>query len=170
MKYSLKELFEVIDEKKTELEFYYDDTGELGLDYYIDLITYFEPNNEKRIIEGFAKSNKYEKIKNLDKDLKQIDVSGLLVYSCISHLEDFYIERAKDIKEVEDYMYGGAGISNGFTGDIIVLENGKRKKFFIKDFEGNILKDGCYINNLWSEDREDHEDDEKPLFIIEWES
>ena len=36
-------------------------------------------------------------------------------------------------------MLGKLGLSDMFTGDIVVIENGKRKKYKVKDTNGNIL-------------------------------
>lgn len=168
MKYSLKELFEVIDEKKSEFEFYEEDTGEFGVDYYLDLITYFEPDNKYDIVNGrylnIIKAHyRFEKLKNLNKNLKQIDVSGILVYEYIPHVEDFRIFRVKDIKEAEEFMCSNLGLLGIYTGDIVILENGKRKKFFIKDFKGNIL---TWCDGSMLQDKETGE----LLFTIEWEN
>lgn len=51
MKYTIRKLFEVIDEVKDEDEFFYQlDYGEKGADYFIELITNFSPK-EKEIIK-----------------------------------------------------------------------------------------------------------------------
>lgn len=173
MKYSLKQLFEVIDEKKSKFEFYAEDTGGWGVEHYIDLITYFEPDNEcKRgnthyidIIKAYGDC---EKVKNLDKNSKQIDVSGILVYDSIPHTGDFEIFRLKDIKEVEEFMCSGVGLTNMFTGDIVILENGKRKKYFIKDLKGNILTYYFPLADIGKDRLQDKETGEF-LFTIEWE-
>ena len=169
MKYSLKRLFEIIDEKKSKFEFYEANTGGFGIDYYIDLITYFEPTNDYNIVNGrhlniIQAYYGVEKLKNLDKYLKQIDVNGILIYVYIPHVEEFEIFRVKNIKEAEKFMCSELGLLDVYyTGDIVILENGKRKKFFIKDFKGTIL---TWHDRHMLQD----EDTGEVLFTIEWEN
>ena len=53
MLYSIQELFKLIDQHKSSDEFYSKFTGGFGINYYINRITRFNPE-ENRIICGFG--------------------------------------------------------------------------------------------------------------------
>ena len=61
------------------------------------------------------------------------------MYEFISHSEDFIINKMKDMNEVLETMLGPRGICNMFTGDMIIIRDGKRKKYRIKNRLGNII-------------------------------
>lgn len=137
MKYTLQQLFEVIDEKKEKEEFYCDlSSGGWGTDYYLDKITSFTPN-EKTIISSERNKRKLE-----DKSImfQQVEVDGLLLFEYISHTEEYTISRLESIDEATEVIYSESGVMNMFSGDIILIEDGKRKRFYVKDASGTILK------------------------------
>lgn len=157
MKYTLKQLFEVIDEVKTENEFFYSlAEGDLGTDYYLDLITDFDP--EKKVV--ITADGNSKKISNPDIEEQLIEVNGVLVYEFISHNEDFKITRVKNIDEAIEIMLSPSGLYNMFSGDILIIENGKRKMYVVKDKYGNIVT--CdNIDNLCKNNPDNH-------ISIEW--
>lgn len=157
MKYTIRQLFEVIDEVKDEKEFFYElDGGNEGADYFIELITSFLPK-EKEII----RSDCHEQYLN---DLKlgeqELDVDGILILERMAHEEDYRILRVNTIGEVEKIIFGKAGITNMFTADIIVIENGKRKKYSIKDEKGNVMN----CQDFYRKDYKNLDDE----YFIEW--
>jgi len=109
--------------------------GEFGLDYYLDLITDFDPS-KKVIVRADGNKNKLNSA-NIGK--QEIDVDGILVYEYTCHNEDFIVTRVSNINEVMDIMFGSCGLKNMFSGDILIIENGKRKKYRVKDEYGNIV-------------------------------
>lgn len=157
MKYTIRKLFEVIDEVKDENEFFYElDSGDEGADYFIKLITNFSPR-EKEII----KSECHEQcLSNLSLGEQEVDVDGFLVFERMAHEEDYRILRVNSIYEVEKIIFGKAGITNMFTADIVVLENGKRKKYSIKDKKGNIIN----FEDFYRKDYKDLDDE----YFLQW--
>lgn len=157
MKYSIRQLFEVIDEVKDEKEFFYEfDGGDEGADYFIELITNFSPK-EKEII----KSESYEHhLNDLSLEEQEVDVDGLLIFERMAHEEDYRIFRVNSIEEVEKIIFGKSGITNMFTADIIVIENGKRKKYSIKDKKGNVMN----CEEFYRKDYKNLDDE----YLIEW--
>ncbi len=136
MKYSIRQLFEVIDEVKDEKEFFYEsDGGDEGADYFIELITNFSPKG-KEIIKSECHEHH---LNDLSLEEQEVDVDGLLIFERMAHEEDYRVSRVNSIGEVEKTIFGKAGITNMFTADIIVIENGKRKKYSIKDKKGNVM-------------------------------
>lgn len=153
MKYTIRQLFEVIDEVKDKNEFFYDPyLGDEGADYFIGLMTNFSPR-EKEIIRSDCHEEYLNDI-NLGEEV--IDVDGLLVFERMAHEEDYNISRVESIGEVEQIILGVSGITNMFTSDIVVLENGKRKKYSIKDKYGKILNTESFCGELRDE------------YFIEW--
>ena len=135
MQYTLNELFKIIDEPKTPKDFFSPlAMGDLGTSYYLDLITSFTPD-EKQIIE--ADGHK-KRISNQELGDYVIN-ADILLYEFISHSEDFIINKMKDMNEVLETMLGPRGICNMFTGDMIIIRDGKRKKYRIKNRSGNII-------------------------------
>lgn len=136
MKYTLQELFEIIDERKEKEEFYYTlSNGGWGAEYYLSRITSFTPD-EKIIVS----SNRNQKeINNIDIKHQEVEIDGILLYEYISHTEEYQITRLSDFSEITNVIYSERGLLNIFCGDIIVIENGKRKKFYVKDASGKLL-------------------------------
>ena len=135
MKYSLQKIFEVIDEKKTEDDYYYDLSGEFGVDYYFNLLTNYDPQGKVLLCADCHKKQS----NNSDIRFEEIDVDGILLYQYFSHEEDYKIMRLKCFDEVLDIMYSEYGLLNIFIGDIVVIENGIKKRYHVKDADGNIL-------------------------------
>ncbi|MHC1748031.1 MAG: hypothetical protein AB9856_06520 [Cellulosilyticaceae bacterium] len=157
MKYAIRKLFEVIDEVKDENEFFYElDGGDEGADYFIGLITNYSPT-EKEII----KSDCHEQcLSNLSLEEQEVDVDGFLVFERMAHETDYRILRVNSIDEVEKIIFEKPGITNMFTADIVVLENGKRKKYYIRDKQGNILN----FEDFYRKDYKDLDDE----YFIQW--
>lgn len=136
MKYTLQKLFEVVDERKEEREFYYSlSSGGWGADYYLNRITSYNPN--KKIIVSSDRNK--EAIKNENIKYQEVEVDGLLLYEYISHTEEYIITRFTSIEEITDIICSEKGLLNMFSGDIIVIEDGRRKKYYVKDIDGDIL-------------------------------
>ena len=137
MKCILQDLFGIIDEKKEKEEFYYAlSSGDWGIDYYLSRITSFTPN-EKTIIS----SNRNQKIvENKNIKYEEVEISGLLLYEYISHTEEYKITRLTSIDEAINIIYSENGLLNMFCGDIVVIENGHRKKYYVKDEFGGVLQ------------------------------
>jgi hypothetical protein len=136
MKYSLHKIFELIDEEKTENDFYYNlSRGGYGLDYYFNLITSYTPK-EKIIINADCNKKKMDTSHIISEEL---DIDDILFYEYIGHNENYSISRLGSLDEAIKIMLGKLGLSDMFTGDIVVIENGKRKKYKVKDTNGNIL-------------------------------
>lgn len=136
MKYTLKEIFEIIDERKEKEEFYYVlSSGGWGTGYYLSRITSFTPD-EKIIV----RSNRNQKeIDYIDIAHQEIEVEGFLLYEYISHTEEYQITCLPSLNEVTNIIYSEKGLLDMFIGDMIVIENGKRKKFYVKDASGRLL-------------------------------
>lgn len=154
MEYTVKELFEIIDEVKNKDDYYYNIIkGGLGAEYYINLITEFNP--DKNIIIRADRHNKsFTQIKDIKN--KKINVDGILLYQYISHNEDFEIFRINDFDSLLEIMSGDDGLFDMFVGDMIIIENGKRRKFYVKDRDGAVLR--------WNEVDGKSKDD----IVIEW--
>ena len=136
MKYTLQEIFAIIDERKEKEEFYYSlSSGGWGVDYYLSRITSFTPD-EKIIV----RSNRNQKeIDYIDIAHQEIGVEGFLLYEYISHTEEYQITCLPSLNEVTNIIYSEKGLLDMFIGDMIVIENGKRKKFYVKDTSGRLL-------------------------------
>ena len=136
MKYTLQEIFEIIDERKEKEEFYYAlSSGDWGVDYYLSKLTSFTPD-EKIIV----RSNRNQKeIDYIDIAHQEIEVEGFLLYEYISHTEEYQITCLPSLNEVTKIIYSEKGLLDMFIGDMIVIENGKRKKFYVKDTSGRLL-------------------------------
>ena len=136
MKYTLQELFEVIDERKEKEEFYYAlSSGGWGANYYLNRITSFTPD-EKIIIS----SNRNQKeLDHMVMKQQEVEIDGFLLYEYISHTEEYQITRLLSLNEATNIICSEKGLLNMFTGDMIVIENGKRKKFYVKDASGRLL-------------------------------
>lgn len=155
MKYTLQQLFEVIDEKKEKEEFYYNlSNGGWGADYYLDRITRFAPN-DKIIISSERNKRRFE-----DKNIafQQVKVDGLLLFEYTSHTEEYTISRLDSFDEATAAICGENGVLNMFSGDIIVIEDGRRKRFYVKDASGALLK--------WNDIESVHRRGEK--IFVEW--
>ena len=136
MKYTLQEIFEIIDERKEKEEFYYVlSSGGWGADYYLSRITSFTPS-EKIIV----RSNRNQKeIDCIDIKHQEVEIDGILLYEYISHTEEYQITRFPSLDEVINIIYSEKGLLDMFIGDMIVIEHGKRKKFYVKDTSGRLL-------------------------------
>lgn len=151
----MRKLFEIIAEGKNKKEFYstsidvYED-----IEDYIDSITRYTPN-DSILIEADC-HNTILKDTIPDLSAKKLNVDGLLLYYYILHDDDFAFMRIRDYDELLDFIY--ENISNRFIGDIIVIENGKRKKYFIKDSNGQVLNWCWDISKIV----------EKRSFTLEW--
>lgn len=157
MKYTIRQFFEVIDEVKDKNEFFYElDGGGEGADYFVELITNFEPK-EKEIIRSDC-HQKY--LNDLSLAEQEISVGGLLIFERMAHEEDYRILRLNTIDEVKKIIFGQAGITNMFTADIIVIENGKRKKYSIKDKKGNVMN----CEDFYKKDYKNLDDE----YFLEW--
>ena len=137
MNYSVRELFEIIDQPRAVSDFYNvtADTGH-GARFYLGLITAFEPN-EKTILTADCHQLSLGASALAD---KMIDVSGLLLYRWIMHDDDFTVTRLENLAEAEDIMLSSCGVSNIFTGDIVVLENGVPRKYQVRGKYGTDLR------------------------------
>lgn len=137
MFYSITELFQLIDQKKDRNEFYYGNGGPFGIDYYIDRLTGFQPDDTK-ILWGYCEE---APIKGLDTDKKSIFVkeTEILVFTYIGHTEDFEITRMEDLHMAIQYLYGPLGLSNPFNSDISLISGGQRLKYYVKDTGGHIM-------------------------------
>lgn len=67
--------------------------------------------------------------KEIEFDNIELNYSGPLVFSYCNHSGEWFIKELKSFKEVEEYILGGAGYFNMFTGSIIVFYNGDIKEF-----------------------------------------
>ena len=136
MKCTLQELFEIIDERKEKEEFYYAlSSGGWGVDYYLSRITSFTPD-EKIIISS---SRNQKELDHIDMKQQEVEIDGFLLYEYISHTEEYQITRLPGLNEATNIICSEKGLLNMFTGDMIVIENGKRKKFYVKDVSGRLL-------------------------------
>ena len=136
MKYSLQKIFELIDAEKTETDYYYDiSRGGDGVDYYLDLITGYSPE-ENVIISADCHE---KRINNANIRFEEVDVDGILLYEYVGHCEDFKITRLESLNEAVNIMLGECGLLDMFTIDIIVIENGKKKSYCVRDMDGNIV-------------------------------
>ena len=136
MKYTLQELFGVIDERKEKEEFYYAlSSGGWGTDYYLSRITRFTPD-EKIIISS---SRNQKEPDNIDMKQQEVEIDGFLLYEYIPHTEEYQITRLSSLNEATNIICSEKGLLNMFSGDMIVIENGKRKKFYVKDTSGRLL-------------------------------
>ena len=136
MKYTLQELFEVIEERKEKEEFYYAlSSGGWGADYYLRRITSYTPG--EKIIVG-SNRNQTE-INHIDMKHQEVEIDGFLLYEYISHTEEFQITRLPDLDEATNIIYSEKGLLNTYSGDMILIENGKRRKFYVKDTCGGLL-------------------------------
>ena len=102
MKYTLQEIFAIIDERKEKEEFYYSlSSGGWGVDYYLSRITSFTPD-EKIIV----RSNRNQKeIDYIDIAHQEIGVEGFLLYEYISHTEEYQITCLPSLNEVTNIIY-----------------------------------------------------------------
>ena len=62
-----------------------------------------------------------------------------MFYEYIGHNEDYKITRLRSLDETVKIMLSTTGLSAMFTGDIVVIEKGKRRRYYVKDVDGNIL-------------------------------
>lgn len=155
--YSLEELFQNIDECKEPKEFFYEfESGGEGAEYYIELITDFEPQNNPLILADCHK----EPLNDQSLDKEGICVDGYLIFDLLAHDEDFKVFRVANIEEVEKFILSDVGIYNMFTRDIVVLENGIRKKYYINDKNGNRVGWQQFYESNWTNRSYDH--------YIEW--
>ena len=149
MRYTVKKLFEIISEEKDENEFFY----ESGFDnenaeYFIKLITNFSPT-EKVLIKSDC-HDKYLNDFNLVE--QEISVDGVIIFHRMAHEEDYTVCIINSIDEAKEIILGFGGITSMFTADIVILENGVRKKYCIKDKKGEVIKSTDFekkdFNNL----------------------
>ncbi|WP_242967964.1 hypothetical protein [Tepidibacter mesophilus] len=96
MKYTIRQLFEVIDEVKDENEFFYKlDGGDEDVDGFIELITNFSPK-EKEIIRSDCHE---QHLNDLSLGEQRVVVDGLLIFERMAHEEDYRILRVNTIDE-----------------------------------------------------------------------
>lgn len=155
--YTLEKLFQKIDECKKKEEFFYEiESGGEGADYYIELISDFEPQKDTLILADCHKNPLDDR--SLRKEC--ICVDGYLIFDLLAHDEDFRVFRVANIEDVEKFILGEEGIYNMFTRDIVVLENGIRKKYYINDKNGNRVGWQHFYECNWTNLSYDH--------YIEW--
>lgn len=73
------------------------------------------------ILRKESKEIEFENIK--------LNYNGPLVFSYCNHSGEWFIKEFKSFKDVEEYILGGAGYFNMFTGSIIVFYDGDIKEF-----------------------------------------
>ena len=137
MIYSLQQLFQLIDQPKSPHEFYSEYSGDFGIDYYINRITRFTPE-ENRIICGFGDEIPLYGL-NIEKKTIAIEDSDMLLFLYISHNEDFFIERQKSIDDVLEFLYSTNGIQNEFWGDIGIIYKNHRIKCYVRTKTGHYM-------------------------------
>lgn len=137
MLYSLEQLFQLIDQPKNPHEFYSESSGDFGIDYYVNRITQFTPE-ENRIICGFGDEIPLHGL-NTEKKTILIGDNEVILFLYSSHNEDFIIERHKSIGDVLEFMYSPAGIQNEFWGDIGIIYKNQRKKCYVRTQAGNLV-------------------------------
>lgn len=71
--------------------------------------------------------------KEIEFDNIKLNYNGPLIFSYCNHSGEWFIKEVQSFKEVEEYILGGAGYFNMFTGSIIVFYDG-----YIKEF--NVIK------------------------------
>ena len=137
MLYSIQELFKLIDQHKSSDEFYSNFTGGFGINYYINRITRFNPE-ENRIVCGFGEEIP---LSGLDIEKKSILIKEneaiLFLYNL--HNEDFMIDRQRSINDILEFMYSTGGIQNEFWGDIGIIYKNQRKKCYVRTQSGNLV-------------------------------
>lgn len=67
--------------------------------------------------------------KEIEFDNIKLNYSGPLIFSYCNHSGEWFIKEVKSFNEVEEYILGGVGYFNMFTGSIIVFYNGDIKEF-----------------------------------------
>lgn len=136
MKYSIQKILELIDAEKNKDDYYfYLSKGGYGVDYYVNLITDYHPNESVIIRADCHKP----KIYNKNIKFQEIDIDNILIYEYIGHNEDYTITQLDSLEKAIHILLGNCGLLNIFTGDIIVLEDGKRKNYYVRDTNGKIL-------------------------------
>lgn len=134
MKLTVLELFNLVIQGKSAEDFFSED-ARLEMEDYLLSVTSFAPN-EKIVIA----SNCHDEPLNVSADImahQLIDVDGLMVYYYIWHDDEFYFKRIKDDRELMNIMK--CCLYNSFIGDFIVFENGKKKKYCVKNEKGQII-------------------------------
>ena len=96
--------------------------------------------------------------KEIEFDNIKLNYNGPLIFSYCNHSGEWFIEEVQSFKDVEEYILGGAGYFNMFTGSIIIFYNGHIKKF-------NVIK------KLINDEKvilEQGDDEESSGAIVEW--
>lgn len=137
MTYSITQLFELITQPKDKCEFYYEQSGNIGIDDYISQITGFRPD-ESRILWGDCNE---DPVVGLDTDSEAIwaDENEILLFSSNCHDVDFMVERMASIEAVLEFMYSKQGLQSEFLGDISIIQGHKRRIYFVKDSTGKTI-------------------------------
>lgn len=154
MKCTILELFNLIVQSREEVDYYKDDCL-LEIDDYLQLITSISPKEKKVIISDCHAEPLKETIDVIANI--EIEVEGLMLYYFVIHDDEFVFIRINDYEELHYIM--SLKLENSFIGDMVVFENGKKKKFCVKDERGIILN----YSMMELENRE-----KRKNLIIEW--
>ena len=100
-------------------------------------IEYIEMN-DGLMINGYHSMSSdeivYDKYKNIE-----IPVYGYLVYDLIGHTGEYCIQYKENLIEVEQGILGPAGLSNMFTTKMLILFDGKIKRYCITNQQGIVV-------------------------------
>ncbi len=92
------------------------------------------------IIEGLCdystlgKTDTYNQYKNIE-----VPVDGYLVYDTIGHTGEYFIQAKDNLMQVEQALLGPDGLNNMFTTEMLVLWDGKIKRYHVINKEGTVL-------------------------------
>lgn len=94
--------------------------------------------NNGLIINGYHPMSRdevvYNKYKNID-----VPVEGYLVYDLIGHTGEYCIQHKENLIEVEQEIFGPVGLNNMFTAELLILADGKIKRYCVTNQEGIVI-------------------------------
>lgn len=134
MRCTLEALFDSIAQKRNNIE-YYQDECVLKLEDYLQAVTCVLECGDKVIVSDCNEEPIKETIDEISQ--KTVEVSGLLLYYYVLHDDEFCFFRIKDNKEL--YAVMNSKLRNCFIGDLVVFENGAKKRYCVRDEEGRIM-------------------------------
>lgn len=127
-------LFEFISEKRSNIE-YYQEECLLELEDYLQAVTSISESGNNVIVSDCNEEPIKETLDEISK--RTVDSSGLLLYYYVLHDDEFCFMRIKDYGEL--YAAMDSKLRNCFIGDMVVFENGAKKRYCVKDEDGQIM-------------------------------
>lgn len=94
--------------------------------------------NDKLTIRGYHPIKRDENNYHQYKDI-EVSVDGYLVYHLIGHTGEYFIQSRDSLIQVEQNILGSMGLNNMFTTEMIVLLDGKVKRYYVMSEDGNVL-------------------------------